>query len=323
MEKPDSTRPSGTWDQIKPRLSLTIERFEENPLITSANDGELGENINGPSVIEVPEWIDDPLGKYYMYFAHHEGEFIRLAYADSVRGPWKIYSPGTLHRRDTRFTEHIASPDVHVDAVEERIRMYFHGCCGPFEHHSDEMEQVTDVAVSSDGIGFDVCGHTLGNSYFRVWGHKEAYYAVANDGYLYSSADPFTPFRRRQQLFQRNRHFALCRVRPDLLQLFLTRRGDRPERVMTALVDISVPVADWEPHPHPPHTVLWPEKEYEGTREQLTTSQSGAVYESVNALRDPATLRTDGSTYLFYVIAGERGIAGSEVVKQKESTQTG
>ena len=30
-------------------------------------------NINGPSLVRVPEWVEDPLGKYYLYFAHHRG----------------------------------------------------------------------------------------------------------------------------------------------------------------------------------------------------------------------------------------------------------
>ena len=40
------------------------------------------DNINGPTVIRVPPWVKRPLGRYYMYFAHHMGAFIRLAYAD-------------------------------------------------------------------------------------------------------------------------------------------------------------------------------------------------------------------------------------------------
>ena len=26
-------------------------------------------NINGPSLVRVPEWVENPLGKYYLYFA--------------------------------------------------------------------------------------------------------------------------------------------------------------------------------------------------------------------------------------------------------------
>ncbi|GIT64032.1 MAG: hypothetical protein Ct9H300mP22_4320 [Gammaproteobacteria bacterium] len=44
-------------------------------------------NIQGPSLIKVPEWIENPLGKYYLYFADHKGLYIRLAYADELQDP--------------------------------------------------------------------------------------------------------------------------------------------------------------------------------------------------------------------------------------------
>ena len=31
-------------------------------------------------------------------------------------------------------------------------------------------------------------------------------------------------------------------------------------------------------------------------------------------LRDPCIFREDGRTYLFYIVAGERGIAGAELL---------
>ena len=48
-------------------------------------------NINGPSLIKVPEWVENKLGNYYCYFAHHKGRFIRMAYADTLTGPWTMY----------------------------------------------------------------------------------------------------------------------------------------------------------------------------------------------------------------------------------------
>ena len=33
--------------------------------------GADGENINGPSLIRVPSWVKNPLGRYYLYVAHH------------------------------------------------------------------------------------------------------------------------------------------------------------------------------------------------------------------------------------------------------------
>jgi hypothetical protein len=48
--------------------------------------GKDEKNINGPSLVHVPAWIERPLGKYYLYFAHHGGKDIRLAYADILAG---------------------------------------------------------------------------------------------------------------------------------------------------------------------------------------------------------------------------------------------
>jgi len=83
--------------------SVRATRFPENPLITLSTSPSIGDNANGPAVIRVPRWVQRPLGRYYMYFAHHSGQFIRLAYADSLRGPWRVHEPGVLHVKDTAF----------------------------------------------------------------------------------------------------------------------------------------------------------------------------------------------------------------------------
>jgi hypothetical protein len=74
------------------RAEVRATRFLENPLIRQSLPSSIGDNVNGPTVIRVPRWVERPLGRYYMYFAHHGGQFIRLAYADSVRGPWKVHT---------------------------------------------------------------------------------------------------------------------------------------------------------------------------------------------------------------------------------------
>ena len=106
---------------------LTIVRLPGNPLITPQTDASLGANINGPSLIRVPRWVAHPLGAYYLYFAAHQGKTIRLAYADKLEGPWKSYQPGTLQLAQSFFTDHIASPEVIIDAAQQQIRLYYHG----------------------------------------------------------------------------------------------------------------------------------------------------------------------------------------------------
>ncbi|TIO99576.1 MAG: hypothetical protein E5X72_32940, partial [Mesorhizobium sp.] len=43
--------------------------------------GSEGININGPSLISMPDWAPGRLGAYHLYFADHGGSYIRLAYA--------------------------------------------------------------------------------------------------------------------------------------------------------------------------------------------------------------------------------------------------
>ena len=156
------------------RKHVTFTRFKNNPIITAdmLPSKEEGDDINGPCLIEAPDWLPNKLGKYYLYFAHHKGKYIRLAYADDIHGPWKIYTPGTLHIEDCicnnapfasgesiRHTgaenagdevTHIASPDVLVDAANKQLVLYFH--C-PLEYNG-KKGQYSLRAVSKDGIHF-------------------------------------------------------------------------------------------------------------------------------------------------------------------------
>ena len=73
---------------------MQVERFIGQPIIhpqLPGLEGERGDNINGPSLIKVPEWVEGRLGRYYLYFAHHNGSYIRMAYADDFAGPWTVH----------------------------------------------------------------------------------------------------------------------------------------------------------------------------------------------------------------------------------------
>ncbi len=110
---------------------MHVARLKGNPIIRPEMDSRMGDNINGPSLIRAPEWLPGRLGRYYLYFAHHQGQYIRLAYADALEGPWRIYEPGTLTLEQSIFGRHVASPDVHVDDEARQIRMYYHGSADP------------------------------------------------------------------------------------------------------------------------------------------------------------------------------------------------
>lgn len=294
--------------------TFEVERFEANPIIYPGMEGltpERGhENINGPSLIRVPDWIENPLGKYYLYFAHHNGTYIRLAYADSLEGPWTIHEGGVLPVADAPGRGHIASPDVHVDHDRRRIRMYFHQ---PVPHGSDLRGQMTWAALSDDGLRFQARDEVLGLFYFRVFECDGYHYAFAkyyNDGgILYRSRDGLSGFEPGPRILPRVRHMASWHdARNGVLYVFYSRGLDTPEHLMVSRVEnLTDPWRQWEFTE--PVSILKPQEDWEGVNEPQKPSSWGVARGPVHELRDPAIYEEDGRLYLLYSVAGEQGIA--------------
>lgn len=315
-------------------------RLVDEPIISAATDPSIGENIQGPSLIRVPGWVEEPLGRYYLYFADHKGRYIRLAYADELAGPWTVHRPGSLqleqshfptepleltedeferHRRryeeagrrlphDLRLeltTPHIASPDIHVDKENRRIVMYFHGLQAP-------GRQVTRVATSTDGIKFSAEPHiVVERSYLRVFEHRGTTYGMAMPGQLYRSTDGFAVFEEGPLNFNPNlRHFAMLK-RGDVLHVFWTQVGDAPERILVSTIDLNQPFEAWTDRDA--HEVLRPERPWEGADAPVEPSIRSVAYGLVNQLRDPAIYEEDGRVYLLYAFGGESGIGIAEL----------
>ncbi len=196
--------------------------------IRSSNNSTGGLNINGPSVIKLPDWLPieervDSAANYYLYFAHHGGRDIRMAWSSEVMGPYHIFNMGSA--RDTNVqgdktpgsgvldislgnpnvafpfpqTGHIASPDIHIDHINRRIIMFFHA-----RNFRSDFSQNTFVATSRSGLNFNMpkyggeSGHgvvdqELGEFYFRVFQINGAYlgkpvvstFAFSNGGKLW------------------------------------------------------------------------------------------------------------------------------------------
>ncbi len=320
---------------------IRVERLLDAPIVTPESHPSIGPNIQGPSLIRVPGWVADPLGKYYLYFADHKGSYIRLAYADRLRGPWKIHPPGSLQIEDSHFPSeppeisqeqlereaarraatfggnklphslrkeftapHIASPDVHVDIKNRLIVMYFHGLEGP-------GRQVSRVALSTDGIDFNARPEILGRTYLRAFQHQGMTYGIAMPGQVYRSTDGLSDFEAGPMLFNPDmRHCALLR-RGSQLYVFWTQVGHAPERILLSTIDLSVPWTAWEEQGTV--EILRPERDWEGAREAVEPSLRSVAYGAVNQLRDPAIFEEDGRVFLLYAVAGESGIAIAEL----------
>lgn len=69
---------------MAPRIRITP--IIDGPVVPVApvqGDGR-NQNVNGPSLLRVPDWVKNPLGTYYLYFADHKSDRIELAYAERL-----------------------------------------------------------------------------------------------------------------------------------------------------------------------------------------------------------------------------------------------
>jgi hypothetical protein len=232
---------------------VEVRRLQGNPIVRPEMlPGSDGANINGPSLIRAPSWLTNRLGTYYLYFAHHGGKYIRLAWADRLEGPWKVHEPGTLQLSEAPgCVGHIASPDVHVDHGRRELRMYFHG---PAKRGGG---QKSFVAVSKDGLHFRASDEPLGLFYFRAFQHDGWWYALAKGGVLYRSKDGVSNFKpghnpfpggelRKGDLNEAGpRHVALHRV-GGLLWVYHSNIGDAPERILRSRIQLTRDWNDWK-----------------------------------------------------------------------------
>ncbi len=275
-----------------------------------------------------------------MYFANHLGDFIRLAYADDLDGPWRIHEPGVLHVRETEFYRaqpdpegpradfytHVASPEIFVDHERQRIIMWVHGWWTNGERWPETLAaartwarergygQYTQSAESADGIAFRVAPAITRASYLRVFEHEGAFYAVSRVGRVSRSTDPLGAFELGRTLFDdgnlagRVRHVALV-LRADRLWVFFTAIGDAPERVLAATVSLAGDWTSWRATEAV--EVLRPEASYECVDLPNLPSAGGDIDVPAQQIRDPFVFEEEGEATLFYATCGEQGIAGA------------
>ncbi|MBC8443413.1 hypothetical protein H8D79_01665, partial [PVC group bacterium] len=269
------------------------------------------------------------LGRYHLYFAHHQGKFIRLAYADALAGPWTVYEPGVLHLDDTPYGAHLASPDVHIDHERRRFFMYYHGC-RPMGGLQYPGGQTGCYAESEDGLTFTSYADNCGPPYMRVFEWDGWFYSFSGGGArvlhrcperdglfapgptLDVSGESFTDMETHGRddpqatPVYRMRHVCVHR-RGARLHIYVSNAGDRPERIRRTTVDLSQPWTEWCGTPL--EEVLRSEMGYEGVSAPLVASEGGASHVPVHQVRDPHVYQEGDDTYLVYSVAGERGLA--------------
>jgi hypothetical protein len=339
---------------IGPALATAAEAFTvratrvgDAPIVAETLlPGEEGRSINGPSLIRVPDWVERPLGRYYLYFAHHAGKYLRLACADRIEGPWKLHEGGAFSLdAQTVVVGHIASPQVVIDEANHRFYLFYHGD-NPRKKAMKidgdvEGGQLTGVAVSTDGVNFTSLNHVVGPAYLQVFEHRGRWFALNHSGVLRETktlGEPFHPVakiigpeilaavdpslrgepgaipldkRPTKGPFRYSIRHVGVDVAGDRLVVYFSCVGHRPERILCTAVDLDGPPEGWRAHGV--HEVLQPERAWEGADLPLAYSRGGISTTRVRELRDPAVYRDGERAWLIYSIAGEHGLALAEL----------
>lgn len=358
-----------------------VVRLNNNqPIVTQQMFTDLGatdegENINGPSLIRIPSWIApanraDVTAEYYLYFAHHSDDYVRMAWAANIEGPWHLYQVGTGvaigdrgvldHGQNYIYLDndisiednHLASPDVHVDDVNQQIIMYFHSGSSTYVDGVEVNKQVSWVSTSPYGLDFynGIEPVFLGSSYFRVFEYDGEMYALDNGAKIYralDASDPWAPpvgFDFTDGLWDispnnpfqdditnieglsssvlRVRHTGV-RVVGDELQVFYSRRGEEGERIQMSTIDMSAD--DWEDWDasYPPIELMAANPGWEGGQYELLNSETSNAPENVNQMRDPDVFEdTDGKLYIVYTGQGEDALGIARLYETPTPNQT-
>lgn len=294
---------------------ITVHRCGDGPIIDARTPGWStpadARNINGPTLVRMPDWASGRLGRWHLYFADHHGDHLRLAWADRPEGPWRIHGPGLLPLAEAGFDDHVASPEIVIDHVGRRILCFYHG-----QSLRPQRVHATRVAASIDGRTFAAPSPIIAPFYLRVWRQDGLWYGLAKAGaglQLLRARDPFQPWEPGPELLPRARHACVWPVAGGQLVIY-SRIGDEPEHLRLALLPTTA--TDWRDWPvamEPCRPLLLPERPYEGADRPSAPSRSGAASGRVRQLRDPHVVADGDRLLLTYAVAGESGIALAEI----------
>ena len=333
---PDLSPFNGTVTRLKESPLLSAELFPPESIPGLPADALA--NINGPSVLRMPDWAPGKQAALHLYFGHHKGDSIRLAFADRLEGPWKMWTDPILPLAESLFLPvdpspdpsmpepdwvdaldgdylyaHVASPDVHIDEANQRLVMYYHGLL-------PGGDQQTRLATSTDGINFKPREPLLGPPYFRATKLNGMIYLSMWEGRLGRTRswegpidlapkgilpDDITGAPDRQI---RHGHVFAHQGR---LHLTFSRIGDAPERLLHCELNPAEAGSDWSFGPV--SEMLRPAAGWEGGNLPVAASVMGTVMERVNELRDPALFLDQGQVWIAYCGGGESGIGIARV----------
>lgn len=133
-------------------LKPIFKKYNKNPVLKTNYANMF------PTVIEVQQYLEEPIDRYYMYLAAHKGQNIYLATSPKLEGPWKPFPNPVYSMKDAGLCDHISSPEIYFNCKEDLFNLYYHGLIKNYDEVSKKGTHnnlhYTGYAFSKDGVSF-------------------------------------------------------------------------------------------------------------------------------------------------------------------------
>jgi hypothetical protein len=270
---------------------ICIKKYGEIIDKNSIPSGIENNNINGPVVFKRPNFF--PIGpKWLMYFAHHNGEAIRVAESDCLTGGWVVRSEKILDINKIPGYGHIASPEI---AISDGSKLEL------FYHCKYQDSQYTFKATTNDGVNWIYNDEIFGYFYFRLIEKDFAIAKYRNNGGVWYKKEN-NKFVQKGALLPRMRHCCYCDGK-----IYWSEIGDMPERIYCGDLNLSnFTILNKK-------TIVTPSEIYE-IDGVLKPSKPGAAV-GVTEVRDPFVFKYHDKKFIYYTVRGEDGIAVAEILE--------
>lgn len=272
-----------------------------------------------PTVLDMSQYLAEPIDRFYMYYAPHHSKAIGVATAPHPEGPWTLYPGNPIISLDqfSGIRGHISALELLYMPNKAEFLAYPHGS-------GLESGQDTVIGRSVDGINFsEIEGAPIissdptgtwekhGASYLRVFRHNDMVYGIfkseqehglvrSQDGinWDYWPRNPLIRPKAIESEFDRIRHTSVM-IKKDTMYMFYstyTKSDLSCEAIKLATWKLADNWEDW------------------GELERW-----GVVFEAElpweeNNVRDPFILRFGDTVYMYYVGGNEKGIALTKMI---------
>ena len=298
---------------------MRVTRLGDGPIIGPDADPSIGVNIQGPSLIRVPDWAREPLGAVLPLLRRSQGRLhpagLRRRRDRAVDGARAGGAPARRQpipddaARGDRRAAGAAGRGLHVDLRDEQL--VARTCSSTRRRRTSRPPTCTSMtpAAVRDVLprpgGARRAGHPCGDVDRRrrvrraTRGARPAVHAGvrarrddlrADDARrVLRSADGLSGFEEGPTLFQPEMRHSAVVVRGDMLHVFWTRVGDAPESILWSTIELTPRLGrvggDRTDRSAPARVRLG------GGRRPARAVERSTAYGTVNQLRDPALLR--------------------------------